>query len=238
MEQYVTVVDRAYETSGSDPPGKPVNGNKLYVEVRKSIDGFKRAGEKHGAVGPVPTLPTPDYVIGAQCAFVRRLLTPPISVWSLEMARCGLANVWQYFNISRPTMTAAVKWTVVTSVSAREVDFVLPRLAPRRKNKDAPTRRFLRALCRLSQNPTCIQFPHFLITVKLSCVWLSVDSSLNLLLFGSCPTEGFKLEQMNSNVMVKVAQASCKESHTRFTRRAYLSLSSKWSGDCRKETRC
>jgi hypothetical protein len=43
-------------------------------------------------------------------------------------------------------MTAAVKWTVVTSVSVREVDFVLPRLAPRRKNKDAPTRRFLRRI--------------------------------------------------------------------------------------------
>jgi hypothetical protein len=40
-------------------------------------------------------------------------------------------------------MTAAMKWTVVTSVFAREVDFVLPRLAPGRKNKDAPTRRFL-----------------------------------------------------------------------------------------------
>jgi hypothetical protein len=59
---------------------------------------------------------------------VRRMLAPPIAVSSLEMARSGLANVWQYFNISRPTTTAAMKWTVVTSVSAREVDFVLPRL--------------------------------------------------------------------------------------------------------------
>jgi hypothetical protein len=40
-------------------------------------------------------------------------------------------------------MTSAIKWTVVTSLSAREVDFVLPRLAPGRKNKDSPTRRFL-----------------------------------------------------------------------------------------------
>jgi hypothetical protein len=97
MEQYVSVVIRAYETSGLDPPGKPVNGNKLYVEVRKSIDGFKRAREKRGATVPVPTLPTPDYVSGALCAFVRRMLTPPISVSSLEMARSGLANVWQDF---------------------------------------------------------------------------------------------------------------------------------------------
>jgi hypothetical protein len=46
MEQYVSVVYRAYETSGLDTPGKPVNGNKLYVEVRKYIYGYKRAREK------------------------------------------------------------------------------------------------------------------------------------------------------------------------------------------------
>jgi hypothetical protein len=123
MEQYVSVVNRAYETSGLDPRGKPVNGNKLYVEVREYVDGFKRARENHGATGPLPTLPTPDYVIGALRAFVRRMLSPPITVSSLEMARSGLANVWLYFNISRPNMTAAMKWTVVTSVSAREVEF-------------------------------------------------------------------------------------------------------------------
>jgi hypothetical protein len=39
MEQYVSVVNRAYETGGLDPPGKPVNGNKLYV--RKSVDGLR-----------------------------------------------------------------------------------------------------------------------------------------------------------------------------------------------------
>jgi hypothetical protein len=109
MDQYVSVNNRAYETSELDPPGKQVNVNKQYVEVRKSIDGFKRAPEKRGAAGLVPTLPTPDYVIGALCAIVRRMLTPPISVSSLEMARSGLANVWQYFNISRPTMTSAMK---------------------------------------------------------------------------------------------------------------------------------
>jgi hypothetical protein len=38
-----------------------------------------------------------------------------------------------------------------------------------------------------------------LITVKLSCVWLSVDSSF----VWQLPTEGFKLEQMNSNLRVK-----------------------------------
>jgi hypothetical protein len=51
MEQYVSVVNRTYETSGLDPPGKPVNGNKLYVEVRKSIDGFKYSGESMVLLG-------------------------------------------------------------------------------------------------------------------------------------------------------------------------------------------
>jgi hypothetical protein len=47
---------------------------------------------------------------------------------------------------------------------------------------------FYVTLCRLSQYPPCIQF-HFFI-VKLSSVWLSVDSSLNLLFFGSCRLKG------------------------------------------------
>jgi hypothetical protein len=50
-------------------------------------------------------------------------------------------------------MTAAMKWTVVTSVSARKVDFVLPRFAPGRKNKDAPTRRFLRRIVSSEPEP-------------------------------------------------------------------------------------
>jgi hypothetical protein len=93
MEQYVSVVNRAYETSGLDPPGKQANEIRLYIEVRKSVDGFKRAGEKHGRAEPVPTLLTPDYVIGPLCALVRGILTPYISVSSLEMARSGLAYV-------------------------------------------------------------------------------------------------------------------------------------------------
>jgi hypothetical protein len=52
--------------------------------------GHKRAREKRGATVPVHTLPTPDYVIRALCAFGRRMLSPPISVSSLEMARSGL----------------------------------------------------------------------------------------------------------------------------------------------------
>jgi hypothetical protein len=51
MVKYVSVVNRTYETSGLDPPGKPVNGNKLFVEVRKSIDGFKCARESMVLLG-------------------------------------------------------------------------------------------------------------------------------------------------------------------------------------------
>jgi hypothetical protein len=50
-------------------------------------------------------------------------------------------------------MTAAMKWKAVTSVSVREVDFVLARLAPGRKNKDAPTRRFLRSIVSSEPEP-------------------------------------------------------------------------------------
>jgi hypothetical protein len=79
-------VNRAYETNGLEPPGKPANGTRLYIEVRKPVDGFKRARQKRGGAEPVPTLPKPDYVIGALCTFVQRMLTPPISVSRLEMA--------------------------------------------------------------------------------------------------------------------------------------------------------
>jgi hypothetical protein len=211
MEQYVSVVNRAYETSGLDRPGKPVNGNKLYVEVRKSIDGFKCVREKHGAAGPVPTLPTPDYVIGALFAFVRRMLTPPISVLSFEMALSGLANVWQYLNISRPTMTAAMKWKVVTSVSAREVDFILPRLAPGRKNRHAPTRRFLRRIVSSEPEPDLHPISLFF-DYHQAILCLAERRQLPEPTFvWQLPTERFKLELMNSNLMVKWLKQAAKK---------------------------
>jgi hypothetical protein len=43
MEQYVSAVNRAFETSGLTPPGRPQNCNRLFVEVKRAIDGFKRA---------------------------------------------------------------------------------------------------------------------------------------------------------------------------------------------------
>jgi hypothetical protein len=43
MEQYVSTVNRAFETSGLAPPGRPQNYNRLYAEVKRAIDGFNRA---------------------------------------------------------------------------------------------------------------------------------------------------------------------------------------------------
>jgi hypothetical protein len=140
------------------------------------------------------------------------MLTPPTSVSSFEMALSGLAlvNVWQYFNISRPTMTASMKWKVVTSVSPGEVDLILPRLAPGRKNRDAPTRRFLRRI--VSSGPEPDLHP-------ISSVFDYRQAVLRLAgrrqlpeptLVWQLPAEGFKLELMNSNLMVKWLKQAAK----------------------------
>jgi hypothetical protein len=66
----------------------------------------------------------PTYAIicsWALCAFVQLMLTSPISVSNLEMP-CGLSNIWQLLNISRPIMTAIMKWKVVAGVSPRQVE--------------------------------------------------------------------------------------------------------------------
>jgi hypothetical protein len=63
MEQYVSVVNRAYETSGLSPPGKAPNSTRLYIEVRQALDGFKRARLKAGGAETVQHMPTPDLLI-------------------------------------------------------------------------------------------------------------------------------------------------------------------------------
>jgi hypothetical protein len=120
------------------------------------------------------------------------------------MACSGLANVWQYFNISRRTMTAAMKWTVVTSVSAREVDFVLPRLAPgHRRTRMLQRVAFYVALCHLGQNPDFHPISLFF-DYRQAVLRLAERRQLPEPTFvWQLPTEGFKLEQMNSNLMDK-----------------------------------
>jgi hypothetical protein len=97
MEQCVSTVYRAFETSGLAPPGMPQNCNRLYVEVKWAIEGFKRARLNAGGKEPVQHSPTPDFVIAALCLLVRKELTPPITIKKLGMTRSGLANIWQYF---------------------------------------------------------------------------------------------------------------------------------------------
>jgi hypothetical protein len=148
-----SAVNRAFETSGLTPPGRPQNCNRLFVEVKRAIDGFKRALMNAGGKEPVQHSATPDFVIAALCVLVRRELTPPITIKKLSMSRRGLANIWQYVNVSRPTMTAATKWDDFTHISPRHIRYVLHRLAPGRKNKDAPTREYTRRIISTEPEP-------------------------------------------------------------------------------------
>jgi hypothetical protein len=50
------------------------------------------------------------------------------------MARAALANVWQYFNFSRPTTTASHDWDRLEFLSAVKGKMTSPRVAAGRKN--------------------------------------------------------------------------------------------------------
>jgi hypothetical protein len=91
----VSVVNRAYETSGLSSPGKTPNSTQLYIEVRKALDGFKRARLKDGGAEPVQHIPTPNLVIVDMCEFVRASLASPVTVRKLGLARCTMANIWR-----------------------------------------------------------------------------------------------------------------------------------------------
>jgi hypothetical protein len=65
MEQDISALNRAFETSGLSPPGRPQNYNRLYIEVKRAIDGFKRARLNAGGKEPVPHSPKPELVIDA-----------------------------------------------------------------------------------------------------------------------------------------------------------------------------
>jgi hypothetical protein len=113
--------------------------------------------------------------------------------------------------LTSPTMTAALKWTVVTSVSAREVDFILPRLAPGRKNKEAPTRRFLRLIVSSEPEPDLHPISLFL-DYRQAVLRLAERRQLPEPTFvWQLPTEGFKMEQTKSNLMVKWLKQAAKK---------------------------
>ena len=40
--QYVSAINTSYQTLGLDPPGKAVNAPRLYFDVKKALEGFKR----------------------------------------------------------------------------------------------------------------------------------------------------------------------------------------------------
>jgi hypothetical protein len=70
---------------------------------------------------------------------------------------------------------------------------------------------FYVALCHLSQNPTCIQF-HCSFDYRQAVLCLAEGRQLPEPTFvWQLPTEGFKLEQMNSNLMVKWLKQAAKK---------------------------
>jgi hypothetical protein len=52
----------------------------------------------------------------------------------LPMARAALANAWQYFKFSRPTMTASLDWDRPEFLSTVKVKMTIPCVAAGRKN--------------------------------------------------------------------------------------------------------
>jgi hypothetical protein len=87
--------------------------------------------------------------------------------------------------------------------------FRFARLAPGRKNKDAPTRRFLRRI--VSSEPEPDLHPISFFDSRQAILRLAEGRQLPEPTFvWQLPTEGFKLEQMNSNLMVKWLKQAAK----------------------------
>ena len=140
--QYVSAINTAYETLGLAPPGRAPNATRLYFDVKRSLEGFTRKRVRTGGPLPSPTVPTPLSVAMALCDSTAHMLQRD----NLAGARNSLANVIQFFMISRPTMTAAMTWTQVQFISNKTVHFVIPRLAPGRKNKKQPDKLIVRSI--------------------------------------------------------------------------------------------
>jgi hypothetical protein len=153
MRQYVSSNNTAYDTSGIAPLGRPAGTKRLYREVSCAIHGFTNARLRAGGAEPKQHTPTPDTLIGLLCDFVYRVLSVPVSAKSLSLARKALSNEWQYFMISRPTMTAAMEWGDLQLASDRELKQSLRRLANGRKNKTAPTKTFTHRIVRAEPLP-------------------------------------------------------------------------------------
>jgi hypothetical protein len=129
-EQYVSSVNAAYATMGLQPPAKPAGSWRLYHDVRMALAGFTKARLEGGGRDPKCHVPTTAETIER----LRYLTLKALDGEDLPMARAALANVWQYFNFSRPTMTAFLDWDRLEFLSAVKVKMTIPRVAAGRKN--------------------------------------------------------------------------------------------------------
>jgi hypothetical protein len=121
-EQDVSGVKAAYSTIGLQPPAKPAGSWRLYHDVRMALAGFTKARLEGGGRDPKSHVPTTTEMIERLCY----LTLKAIDREDLPMARAALANVWQYFNFSRPTMTASLDWGWLEFLSAVQVKYDNP----------------------------------------------------------------------------------------------------------------
>jgi hypothetical protein len=129
-KQYVSSVNAAYATMGLQPPAKPAGSWRLYHDVKMALAGFTKVRLAVWARDPKSHVPTSTEMIERLCCLTLKALDRE----DLPMARAALANVWQYFNFSRPTMTASLDWDRLEFLSAVKVKMTVPRIAAGRKN--------------------------------------------------------------------------------------------------------
>jgi hypothetical protein len=129
-EQYLSSMNAAYATTGLQPPAKPAGSWRLHHDVRMALAGFTEARLEGGGRDPKCHVPTTTEVIERICYLTLKALDREV----LPMAQAALANVWQYFNFSRPTMTASLDWDRLEFLSAVKVQMTIPRVASGRKN--------------------------------------------------------------------------------------------------------
>lgn len=136
--QYVSAVNRAYDLLDLPPPGRAVDSPRLYADVKSALAGFRRNRIASGASPPSPTAPTPVPLVYELLRMAARAAKPP--QLNMRILRAALAHVWQYYMISRPTMTAGMLWTNVRFDGSTTVHVTITQLAAGRKNKTLPTK--------------------------------------------------------------------------------------------------
>lgn len=105
----MSAINTAYQTLGLDPPGKALNAERLYFDVKKALEGFKKLRSGASPSAPLRGQPTPATAL-IQIYALSKMSSNALDTANLSVAHGGLANVFQYYMISRPTMTAMMRW--------------------------------------------------------------------------------------------------------------------------------